>query len=468
MITRSNRGWSQLVDSETNTIGKIHNHKITKKRPKKTTSIALSIAEIKLLYDNVSCASRKLKKFGTSQKKFVTDFIFRSWDDYENSDSNIQQHFLIEREESLKAVNQKPPLLTCSGKDLLLNGMTLKKHQHHILQTGDKIELKSVKKSFIFIDERIRDANLYPPEVTSQFYIGTTVGKGFNGEVRVAYNLKTLEKLAIKKVSKLEMNLMNEILIMQQFDHPNLLKLMKVFDYPDHIYLLTEHMNAGDLMQLIDESPMRRLSEEDTKFAMYQILQGLKTLHQENVAHLDIKIENIFAAHQNDDLVFKIGDFGQSNYDNKVHPKSGTLWYQSPEIVNLKPGEFYNGKQSDMWSLGVVIYACLSGTFPFHNCFADILGDLKTQITDANFHFIGNNWENISKDATEVIECLLQVNAYDRWTSFEVLLHPWFDDDALKARIVKLAPREELKVVARRRTMKNNEETKVKKRMTII
>lgn len=398
----------------------------------------------------------------------MTDFIFRSWDDKENSDSNIQQHFLIEREESSKAVNLKPPLLTCTGKDLLLNGRKLKKHQHHILQTGDKIELKSVKKSFIFIDERIRETYLYSPEVTSHFYIGKTLGDGINGSIRVAYDLKTLEKLAIKKVSNLQLDFMNEILLMKQFDHPNLLKLMKVFTDPDHVYLLTEYMNAGDLLQVMDASHMGCLSEEDTKFAMYQILQGLKTLHKKNVAHLDIKVENIFAAHQNDDLVFKLGDFGHSNYDNKLHSMSGTLWYQSPEIVNLQPGEFYNGKQSDMWSLGVAIFACLSGTFPFHDCYAGISGDLKTQIINADFQFIGNKWKNISTDAKEVIECLLQVNANDRWTSLEILLHPWFDDDALNARLVKLVPREESKVVARRRTMKNNGETKVKKRMTII
>ena len=97
----------------------------------------------------------------------------------------------------------------------------------------------------------------------------------------------------------------------------------------------------------------------------YQLLQGLAYLHQQNIFHRDIKPENLLVKGDN----IKIADFGLARETNSRPPYTeyiSTRWYRAPEI--LMKSENY-GLESDMWSVGCVIFEMITGfpLFPFNN-----------------------------------------------------------------------------------------------------
>lgn len=372
------------------------------------------------------CGSSK-----SDAKKII--FEYRSADSKENS--NIHKlHFTIKRGKSDDKQNLLPAILKCIGKGLTLNEkVTIKKSHRRILQQGDMIKITEVEKSFIFIDLRSRDQNFYSTQVTDQYYIGPVLGSGVNGAVCLAYGLNTQRKFAIKTYRKTSLSFNREVEVIREIKHLNLLKLIKVIETPLHNYLITEHMCAGDLLMQIKYSAKRSLSEYDTKFAIYQIARGLNYLHEKNFAHLDIKLENVFITVKNGEFIYKIGDFGFSSTSDDISFKCGSVRYISPEIFQLEPEKSYSGKKSDMWSLGVVVFICLSGTFPFHKG-----ENIKAQIIAVYYQFDDIIWKEISDDAKNVIKHLLQLNPNNRLTANELTSQPWFNDSFLTTRLSKL------------------------------
>lgn len=109
------------------------------------------------------------------------------------------------------------------------------------------------------------------------------------------------------------------------------------------------------------------LSEKQTKFFFYQMCHAIKELHNRNITHRDIKPDNILLASNDDDALIKISDFGLSKWCvgrlSKLRTQCGTDDYMAPEIMNLKKGNVYTNKV-DVWSMGVLLYQCLSGKLP--------------------------------------------------------------------------------------------------------
>ncbi len=106
----------------------------------------------------------------------------------------------------------------------------------------------------------------------------------------------------------------------------------------------------------------RRLTEEEIKTIFMQICEGLNYCHQKNIVHRDIKLENILLDEKNN---VKIIDFGFSviiEPDKKLNIFCGTPSYMAPEIAGKV---LYKGAPTDIWSLGIILYILLCGTFPF-------------------------------------------------------------------------------------------------------
>lgn len=105
------------------------------------------------------------------------------------------------------------------------------------------------------------------------------------------------------------------------------------------------------------------MTEFETQYYLFQIVNGLKYLHKNKVIHRDLKLGNLFL---NDDLKIKLGDFGLAaklDFDTeKRHTVCGTPNYLAPEILTTKVGHSY---EVDIWSLGVVLYTTLIGKPPF-------------------------------------------------------------------------------------------------------
>ncbi|KAL4666850.1 hypothetical protein H8959_005539 [Pygathrix nigripes] len=153
-----------------------------------------------------------------------------------------------------------------------------------------------------------------------------------------------------------------------------------------------------------------------------QILVALRHLHFKNIVHCDLKPENVLLASADPFPQVKLCDFGFARIiGEKSFRRSvvGTPAYLAPEVL-LNQG--YN-RSLDMWSVGVIMYVSLSGTFPFNED-----EDINDQIQNAAFMYPASPWSHISAGAIDLINNLLQVKMRKRYSVDKSLSHPWLQE----------------------------------------
>uniref|UniRef100_A0A2K5QP62 Serine/threonine-protein kinase n=1 Tax=Cebus imitator TaxID=2715852 RepID=A0A2K5QP62_CEBIM len=168
--------------------------------------------------------------------------------------------------------------------------------------------------------------------------------------------------------------------------------------------------------------PTKQESQLRNEVAILQILVALRNLHFKNIVHCDLKPENVLLASAEPFPQVKLCDFGFARIiGEKSFRRSvvGTPAYLAPEVLRSKG---YN-RSLDMWSVGVIIYVSLSGTFPFNED-----EDINDQIQNAAFMYPPNPWKEISGEAIDLINNLLQVKMRKRYSVDKSLSHPWLQD----------------------------------------
>ena len=153
---------------------------------------------------------------------------------------------------------------------------------------------------------------------------------------------------------------MQEVMILKQTRHRNIVRLFEYFETQKHILFVIELSSGGDLLSYVRKR--RQLKEEVAKSVFKQLIEGLKYCHSKKILHRDIKLDNILLTVEGE---VKICDFGVSKVvkpGEKMSEQCGTPAYIAPEIL-LDKG--YEGFAVDIWSAGVVLYAMLYGTVPF-------------------------------------------------------------------------------------------------------
>lgn len=180
--------------------------------------------------------------------------------------------------------------------------------------------------------------------------------------------------------------------------------------------LVVEYISGGDLLSFIRKRI--KVSEHFAKFIFKQLLEGLKYMHSQGIIHRDVKLDNILI---DADSTIKLCDYGVSKLikSNKVmNEQCDTPAYIAPEIIN---GDSYTGFNADLWSAGVVLYTILSGTLPFK---ANNIQDLQNLILSSNYSEI----KDISRDASNLISSLLEVDYRKRLNADQALKHSFFKD----------------------------------------
>ncbi|XP_057667388.1 serine/threonine-protein kinase D3 [Diorhabda carinulata] len=260
-----------------------------------------------------------------------------------------------------------------------------------------------------------------------QIYPDEVLGSGQFGIVYGGAHRKTTRPVAIKVIDKLrfptkqEAQLKNEVAILQNLSHPGVVNLERMFETPERIFVVMEKLK-GDMLEMILSHDKGRLTERVTKFIITQILVALKHLHSKNIVHCDLKPENVLLSSDAEFPQVKLCDFGFARIiGEKSFRRSvvGTPAYLAPEVLRNKG---YN-RSLDMWSVGVIIYVSLSGTFPFNED-----EDINEQIQNAAFMYPPNPWKEISSDAINLINNLLQVKQRKRYTVDKSLVHIWLQD----------------------------------------
>tara|TARA_B110000208_G_scaffold161359_1_gene196961 strand:+ start:1074 stop:2225 length:1152 start_codon:yes stop_codon:yes gene_type:complete len=230
--------------------------------------------------------------------------------------------------------------------------------------------------SYITINNYIYKKKALYEGVYSVIYKGTSV-----------HNDKPL---VIKKIKK-NINkkyIQNELTIMKELSHSNVLPLLDVFYKKKKLHLVLDYCNSGNLKKYIISN--------DTKYNkkyIYEIIDGFTYLYTKNILHRDIKPENILIH----DHTIKICDFGLAktmNLDSIEHSICGKPHYIAPELYKYN---IYN-RASDIWSLGIILYEILHKEHPYKSKnYGELIQKLKTS-TQSAFLDIGVE----KRDDTEI------------------------------------------------------------------
>uniref|UniRef100_A0A671VI12 protein kinase C n=1 Tax=Sparus aurata TaxID=8175 RepID=A0A671VI12_SPAAU len=260
-----------------------------------------------------------------------------------------------------------------------------------------------------------------------QIFTDEVLGSGQFGVVYKGTHRKSGRPVAIKVIDKTrfptrqERQLRNEVAILQSLSHLGVVLLEGMFETVEHVFVVMEKLH-GDMLEMILSSETGRLPERTTRFLVTQILEALRYLHFKHIAHCDLKPENVLLASADPFPQVKLCDFGFARIiGEKSFRRSvvGTPAYLAPEVISSSG---YN-RSLDMWSVGVIMYVSLSGTFPFNED-----EDIKQQITNAAFMYPRQPWASISLEAVSLINNLLQVSVRRRFSVGKALGHPWLQD----------------------------------------
>jgi calcium-dependent protein kinase len=244
------------------------------------------------------------------------------------------------------------------------------------------------------------------------------------GEIRLMRDIRLSEKS--KHSYQEEMKLVSEL------DHPNILKIYEYFEDKESYQLITELVTGDQLLKKITK--VQIFNEVNAAKIMKQLFSGVAYLHDYNVVHRDLNINNIYFENDNlGDYSIKIMYFGAARYlaKNEKLGDRATMnaHFMAPEVVRGK----YD-KKCDIWSLGVILYILLTGFYPYD-------GKDRTTIMEAvvggTFCTEGHEWNSISPEALHLVKHLLAYNPEDRPQALEVINHPW---------IVKFVKEDNLKI----------------------
>ncbi|KAK5858626.1 hypothetical protein PBY51_002752 [Eleginops maclovinus] len=278
-------------------------------------------------------------------------------------------------------------------------------------------------------EEQGRDSSRDSVDISSVYQISTdeVLGSGQFGVVYKGTHRKSGRPVAIKVIDKTrfhtkqETQLRNEVAILQNLSHLGVVLLEGMFETVEYVFVVMEKLH-GDMLEMILSSERGRLPERNTRFLVSQILEALRYLHLKHIAHCDLKPENVLLASADPFPQVKLCDFGFARIiGEKSFRRSvvGTPAYLAPEVISSSG---YN-RSLDMWSVGVIMYVSLSGTFPFNE-----EEDIRQQITNAAFMYPRQPWTSISLEAVSLINNMLQVSVRRRFSVGKALGHPWLQD----------------------------------------
>ncbi|XP_029043621.1 death-associated protein kinase 1-like isoform X3 [Osmia bicornis bicornis] len=248
------------------------------------------------------------------------------------------------------------------------------------------------------------------------------IGKGQFAIVRKCMEIKTGELYAAKIMRKRRVargvaaaDIAREAGLLARLRHPNIVSLHKVVDTGTTVVLLLELISGGELFHWVPSG------ELEAAHVVRQVLMALNHLHSHQVAHLDIKPENILLSTPPPMPSIKLIDLGLSH---RLIPGSehralfGTPEFVAPEIVNYEPLSL----GTDLWAVGVLTYILLSGASPF-------LGEDKQEtyanVAACQYQFDNEYFSTVSEIAKDFIRSLLIKDPKERGTAESCLKHPW-------------------------------------------
>ncbi|KAI4617879.1 hypothetical protein J4E83_006211 [Alternaria metachromatica] len=255
---------------------------------------------------------------------------------------------------------------------------------------------------------------------------------------------KELEKRRFMKNGMLDKKIDNEMKIMQDLRHPNIVQFQEYHDQGDYLYIIMEFVRQGDLQGYLNNHGS--MEEHVARSMAQQILSALSYLHRAKITHRDIKPDNILISDL-DPFTVKLSDFGLSKVvkheETFLKTFCGTLLYCAPEVFpdfngqskgtkRRRGAKTYHSYSSsvDIWSFGGVLWYALCGEPPFRGI-ADATGEamfnniMKTPLDPTPLRKAG-----VSPACIDLLTGMLRTDPAERPTDRDCLNHPWLKDGA--------------------------------------
>lgn len=249
--------------------------------------------------------------------------------------------------------------------------------------------------------------------VVGEINVCTLLGSGAYAEVWRAFCPAINSHIALK-VQRPDSIINKEIEILKACNHPFISRFLFSVNMEGIYGYASELIRGQDILQYVNFNGP--LDEEVALPIVLELVSAIKYLHNElHVVHRDLKCENIIL---DESMNVKIIDFGFADVLTTERPvlttQCGSLAYLSPEVVQ----GFEYGYETDIWSLGIVLYAIIEGSLPFN---ADSLDETMDLICKSEPNFSPTT----SSSLVNLISRMLTKDPKKRITLDEILQHPW-------------------------------------------
>nr|GLL40182.1 phosphoenolpyruvate carboxylase kinase 2-like [Ipomoea trifida] len=257
----------------------------------------------------------------------------------------------------------------------------------------------------------------------SDYEVCEEIGRGKFGTVYRCYSPATSQSFACKTIQKSLLVdptdrecLEKEPKILHLLTGAaNILRLFEIYEDEDHLHMITELCDGGDLYEILSRGP---LSEPAAAAVLRPLISAIGCCHRAGVAHRDVKPDNVLFDAQGN---LKLADFGSAEWlggGGRMSAVVGTPYYAAPEVLMRRE---YNEKV-DVWSAGVILYIMLAGVPPFR-------GDTTTEtfeaVLRANLRFPAKIFRSVSPEAKDLLRKMICRDVSRRFSAEQVLRHPW-------------------------------------------
>ncbi|CAH0389463.1 unnamed protein product [Bemisia tabaci] len=264
------------------------------------------------------------------------------------------------------------------------------------------------------------------------YLIGKKIGQGSYATVHIA---DYVDKASPKKMrlackifdkDKAPRDFLNkffprELEILTKIENPHIIQVHSILQRGSRVFIFMRYADNGDLLDFVKKNGV--VPESNAKMWFRQMASGLQYLHSNNIAHRDLKCENILLSRRYN---VKLADFGFARYCCDADGRRalsqtycGSAAYAAPEVVSGIP---YNPKLADVWSLGIILYIMLNASMPFDD--SNLKKLLKDQMT-RNWVFRSRVRETTSTAAKSIVRHILEPDITLRLTLDRVISHEW-------------------------------------------
>ena len=304
-----------------------------------------------------------------------------------------------------------------------------------------------------------------------------SLGEGSFGEIFLGSKKESTEKYVIKTFDKSKLTTEvrkyfdNELSILKDINHPNIIKFYEVEEKEKEIYVIEEFCNGGALSKFLEyylNEKKEPFSEEMVQHIMRQLIDAVKYLHDKKLMHRDLKSENILLhyedkkSRENKDIMkaqIKIIDFGFARYLKEGELAKtilGSPLNMSPYILNglisteknKKIG--YNEKE-EIWTLGTICYELLTGETLFN---AVDIDDLAVNINKGDYYLP----LTLSKEAISFLNCMLQYYSENRLSAAQLSKHDFLIKNVSEFKKVDIKELKNVKVIIKPTILINTKE----------